>query len=487
MTAESKAIRAALSYMAETEDLRRISEHLFLDQQTIMPPGATDDRARQIGLLERTIHDRLASEEFGVLLDAVEAEHSGTVWLQAARRDHQRERHRPAAAQQAFASVGIQANAAWKRARQENDWDAFAPWLARMVEINLEVADALGYEKHAHDALLAVYDPGPTTAEIDSLFDRLRPLLVEQNRARPHVPTPESPVVPRTTLLQIARDIALLVGFDFDRGGLAISPHGYTNPGGPNDVRVTFRDDRPVAATVGTVLHELGHALYEQGIDPGLWGTAAGRGVMPYVHESQSKFWENIVGRRADVMPLLAELIARHLGSDVPGCAPDELYHLQVHGPTSMIRTESDEVSFNLHILLRWEVERGLLSGSLRVSEVPELWAERSVEYFGRPPEDHAEGPLQDPHWCRRYFGLFTSYTVGNIASAQLAEQMGADGVDLGSAVTDRDFTAVLGWLRREVHGPGRSLSLTELLTQATGRPLDAEPYARHLIGRYGD
>ncbi|HEY0217301.1 MAG TPA: hypothetical protein VGC57_13010 [Cellulomonas sp.] len=479
------AVEAALTYMATTEDLRRVSEHLFLDQQTLLPPAATDDRARQIGLLERMIRDRLAADEFGALLDAVQAERPDVPWLAAARRDLDRERLRPAAAQQAFASVGIQANTAWKRAREEDDWGAFAPWLARMVEINLEVAAAVGYAEHPHDALLSLYDPGPTTRELDTLFDRLRPDLVGLSRDRPLVEVPESPVVPTGTLLAISRDVALLLGFDLDRGALAISPHGYTNPGGPNDIRVTFRDDRPVAATLGTVLHELGHALYEQGIDPELWGTAAGRGVMPYLHESQSKFWENIVGRRRDLMPALADILTAHLGPDVPGCSAEELYHLQVHSPASMIRTESDEVSFNLHILLRWEVERGLLSGGLSVDEVPELWAERSREFFGRPPRDFAEGPLQDPHWCRRYMGLFTSYVVGNLASAQMAEQLGTDGVDLATAVEGRDLAPVLGWLRREVHGPGRSLPMTDLLVRATGRPLDAEPYRRHLTGRY--
>lgn len=481
------AVTAARDYLAQTEDLRRVSEHLFLDQQTIMPPAATEDRARQIGLLERMIRDRLAADEFAALLDAAEAEAPDMVWLAAARRDLDRERRRPAAAQEAFASVGIRANSAWRTAREQNRWQDFAPWLARMVEINLEVAQALGHDEHPHDALLSVYDPGPGTAELDSLFARLRPELVRLSAGRRQVEVTESPVVPPDTLLAIAADVCRLVGFDLERGALAFSPHGYTNPGGPNDVRVTFRADRPVVATLGTVLHELGHALYEQGVDPELWGTSAGRGVMPYLHESQSKFWENIVGRRGDLMPVLADLIAAHLGPGVPGCSAEEIGNLFLHGPMSMIRTESDEISFNLHILLRWEVERGLLSGTLAVDDIPDLWFARSVEYFGREPRDMAEGPLQDPHWCRRYMGLFTSYVVGNLASAQFAEAQAADGVDIGAAIAVRDLGPVLGWLRREVHAPGRSLPMTELLTRTTGRPLDADPYLRHLRGRYAD
>lgn len=484
-TTPSPAFTAALEYMTTTEDLRRVSEHLFLDQQTLLPEAATDDRARQIGLLERMIRDRIAAPEFGELIEGVAAEGEPVAWLDAARRDHTREVLRPASAQQAFASVGIQANSAWKKARTENDWKTFAPWLARMVDINLEVAEAAGYAEHPHDALLGLYDPGPTSGELNTLFDSLRGDLIAIGRERQLVEVAESPVVDPVTLMAIARDISTMVGFDFTRGALAYSPHGYTNPGGPNDIRVTFREDRPVAATVGTVLHELGHGLYEQGISPALWGTNAGRGVMPYIHESQSKFWENIVGRRRDLMPALSEIIAAHLGGTAPGTSPDELYAFQAQAPASMIRTESDEVSFNLHIFLRWEIENRLLSGTLSVDDVPEFWFERSREYFGRVPGDLAEGPLQDPHWCRRYFGLFTSYVVGNLASAQLAEQIEKDGISLASSVSGRDFTAPLGWLRTNVHGPGRSLTMTELLTNATGRPLDSEPYRRHLISRY--
>ncbi len=486
MNDESRGHGDVLAYMETTEDLRRISEHLFLDQQTLLPDASSDDRARQIGLMERMIRDRTAAPEFGALLDGSRADAESLPWFAAAERDFTRERQRPGDAQQAFASIGIQAGSAWRKAREVGDWSAFAPWLAKMVDINLRVAEAMGYEDHPHDALLSLYDPGPSSAELNLLFDSLRDDLVRLNRERELVPITESPVIDTATMLAIARDVSEFVGFDFTRGALAISPHGYTNPGGPNDVRITFRDDQSVVAIVGTVLHELGHAVYEQGIAPHLWGTNAGRGIMPYIHESQSKFWENIVGRRQDVMPALADIIAAHLGEGVPGASAEEIHDLYTRAPSSMIRTESDEVSFNLHILLRWEIENKLLSGTLTVDEVPELWNTRSEEYFGRAPASVSEGALQDPHWCRRYMGLFTAYIVGNIASAQLAESMETSGVSIGTAAADRDFSEVLGWTRTNVHSFGRSLTMTEILERATGRPLDAEPYRRHLTGRYG-
>lgn len=475
------------TYMATTEDLRRVSEHLFLDQQTLLPPAATEDRARQIGLLERMIRDRLASDELGGLITRVETETDGQqpIWLAATRRDHERELRRPADLQQAFASVGIEANAAWKVARQQQDWSLFAPWLERMVDINLRAAQAAGYTDHPHDALLGLYEPGPTAAELDRLFDDLTDDLVALNRDRETRDIVSSPIVDGQTTMKIAADIARLVGFDFDRGGLAFSPHGYTNPGGPNDIRVTFRADQPIVPTVSTILHELGHALYEQGVPRPLWGTSAGRGIMPYLHESQSKFWENIVGRRADLMPALADIVSTHLGGGIPGCDPEAFLAGLTKAPSSMIRTESDEVSFNLHIVLRWEVERRLLSGTLAVGDVPEFWNARCEELFGRAPANLAEGALQDPHWCRRYMGLFTSYVVGNLASAQLAEAMAASRVSVADACERRSFTEVLQWLRTHVHAHGRALPMGDVLVAATGRPLDAEPYRRHLNDRY--
>jgi carboxypeptidase Taq len=473
-----------LEFMATTEDLRRISEHLFLDQQTALPPAAIDDRARQIGWLEGQIHDRIASDEYRILIERLTAEDPDVAWLDAARRDNLRETLRPAAAQRAFASVGLQAVAAWNQAREISDWSAFSPWLQRMVDINLEVAEAMGYDDHPHDALLSLYEPGPTSVEINAIFSTLREDLVRLSRDREVAPQPASPVVATEQLLAIARDIGDLFGFDFRRGTLAISPHGYTNPAGPNDTRVTFRAGQPIAGTVGTIMHEYGHGLYEQGIAPELWGTAAGRGIMPYLHESQSKFWENIVGRRRDLMPVLSDIVQRHTG-DVPGTSAEDLYAVQAGGPASMIRTESDEVSFNLHIFLRWEIETALLDGSLRVEDVPALWNERSLEYFGRAPQDDREGALQDPHWCRRYMGLFTSYVVGNIGSAQMAEAQERDGVSIPDAVAARDFRAPLDWLRTNIHAPGRTKTMHEVLTDATGSRLDAEPYRRHLVGRY--
>lgn len=470
-------------YVGELEDLRRVAEHLVVDQQTAMPVAATAHRSRQIGLLEAEMQRRLKSDRLAELLEAVPTEE--VPWLATIRADHERARQLPEATVESFASTSSEAFAVWQRARAAGDWGLFAPWLERMVAINLEVAEALGYDEHPLDALLSMYEPGPSASEVDDLFNSLKDVVLNVQRER-FVGDPETSArLDRDTLLNIAGEISKMVGFDFDRGALAFSPHGYTNPGGPNDIRVTFREDVSAFEAISTLVHELGHALYEQGISPELWGTSSGRGIMPYVHESQAKFWENVVGRRPDFCRLIGDVLARHLGEGTAVSWGDAYWRSQTQTPSSTVRIATDEVSFNSHIFLRWEIEREVLSERIRVDEIPDLWNTRSEEYFGRVPESATVGVLQDPHWCRRYMGLFTSYVIGNAASAQIFEAMEVDGVALGTAIANRDFQGPLAWLRGKIHGPGRSMSMKDLLTSATGQPLTADAYQRHLVERY--
>lgn len=264
-----------------------------------------------------------------------------------------------------------------------------------------------------------------------------------------------------------------------------MGPHPFTSPAGPADVRIALRPHVPFSDAIQAAVHEYGHGLYEQGIPTRLWGTPAGRGVMPYLHESQAKFWENIIGRRRDFCQLMTTTVSEVLGGLPPGVAENDLFDDLAACQNSTIRTATDEVSFNLHIILRWEIEVALLEGAVTAVDVPALWSEKCLSYLGQEPRHDADGALQDPHWAGRYFGLFPCYLIGNILSAQMAEEYDPDGTRLTSAIAARDLGDPLGWLRQHVHQHGRLLTTQELIQSVAGHEMSAEPYRRHLLRRY--
>jgi carboxypeptidase Taq len=484
-------------YLAETEVYREIFDHLRFDQQTIMPDGATQDRSRQIGLMEHQIRTRTADPALGDLVAAVEdsnpdPESDFPAWAIArtARRDHQAARASSIEALSEFQVLGSQAFPAWRDARADGDWKAFIPWMRKLVDINLRMADSVGYPDHPMDALLSLYEPALSWKDTNDLLWSLRHPVIELNDRRQRVLVTDlhadQPVLDRAALFAFVRDLTERIGYDWSRGGLAIAPHPFTSPSGSNDVRFTLRDDVPFDDILKSAVHEIGHALYEQGISPELWHTSAGRGIMPYVHESQSKYWENIVGRTAEFIEFAFTVLRPYLAEVPSGFGPETLYACAVGTPTSLIRTQTDELTFNLHILLRWEIECSLLSGELDVADVPELWNARSLEYFGERVTSDRDGCLQDPHWCHRYMGLFTGYVIGNLVSAQLASSMRAAGIAIEQEARSGDFAPMLAWLRSQVHQYGRTFTLAELVARATGLPLSSESYISHLTGRYG-
>ncbi|NTI78569.1 carboxypeptidase M32 [Rhizobium rhizogenes] len=491
------AIADLRTYLAETEDYRRIFDHLRFDQQSYMPDKATADRARQLGLMERQLRMRTGAPELGRLIAAVEATNPDEktdfpTWAIAhvARRDHETELRRPVDQLAAFQRTASEGFLAWRDARKTSNWAAFAPWLRKIIDINLRLADAIGYAEHPMDALLSMYEPALSWRETQVLLDSVRDIVVPLNARRLEIvnslkPDP-MPVLPRDKVFAFVHDLAKNLGYDWDRGGLSISPHPFTSPSGANDVRFTLRDDVPFSDILKTAVHELGHALYEQGVFPDLWGTSAARGVMPYVHESQAKYWENIVGREPEFAVWAYDMLRLYLDDAPAGFGPEALHRAALYGPTSLIRTGSDELSFNLHIILRWEIECALLTGEIDVMDVPALWNERSLQYFGQKVPDDSVGCLQDPHWCHRYMGLFTSYTIGNVMSAQFWKTMETEGLSVNAALDARDVSPLLGWLRRNVHSVGRTYTLTELVTRVTGSPLSVDAFRAHLDRRYG-
>ncbi|MGB4138043.1 MAG: hypothetical protein WA971_15875 [Microbacterium sp.] len=473
---------ALRQHLRHTEDLKNINERLWLDQQSYMPPAALAERIRHTGIIQDLVQQRLTSPELGRLLDEDTEQAS---WLAVARRERENALRMGDATWTRFLQTAGRAFDAWVIARDGDDWSAFEPWLAEMVAINRDFAERMGYAEHPMDALLSVYVPGPSHAEITEVFEGLKGFLIDARRRR----VADEPVYDVEgephELVSIMREIGELIGFDFARGGVGFTPHGYTSIAGPRDARVTIRQDVPLFQAVSTAVHEYGHALYGQGVAEELWETPAQHGSMPYIQESQSKFWENIVGRRADFGIRIGEILARHY----PQRSAEDwgrAYHRSLtRGVSSPVRVAADEISFNLHIILRYEIECGLLDGTIPPDRVPEVWDAKSEEYLGIVPASLGIGALQDPHWARRFFGLFTAYVVGNVSSAQLARAMAEQGVSIEEAVRRADFGEVRGWLRENVHGPGGTVTLQEMLVNATGSRMSPDAYRDHLRERY--
>lgn len=472
---------ALRSYLQEIEDLKAIRERIWLDQQQGMPPGAIADRTRQIGIIAGMVQDRLTAPELGRLLDAAPDES----WVGVARRDRERALRMQGGLWRRFQETSSDAFDAWVRARDGSDWSIVQPGLEKLVGIYREYAETVGYDEHPMDALLSVYEPGPTHAEITSVFDSLRDFLIHA-RARRVVDAPTSAIpVERHVLVEIMRAIGRLIGFDFQRGDVGYTPHGYTSIAGPRDARVTVATNSNLFQGVLIAIHEYGHALYGLGVSEELWGTPAQHGSMPYIQESQSKFWENIVGRREDFSVRIGEILTDHVGEWEPERWGAAFHGWVTRSPANPIRIHADEISFNLHIMLRYELETQLIEGKLAVADVPDAWNALSEHYLGFVPENERLGCLQDPHWVTRFFGLFTAYIVGNVSSAQLAATMESQGTSITDAVARADFNEVLGWLRRNVHAPGRTVTVQEMLRNVTGKPLDATHYLEHLRSRY--
>jgi carboxypeptidase Taq len=474
-------------YWAASEDLRRVWEHLRFDQQTYMPRGGASARARQIARIEDSLRERTSAALLEELhRSASDAEGVDKDVLTVSIRDLEAEKRRPRKALHAWAQESSTAFSMWRDARERNDWSSFAPYLARLVDLNRQIADGVGYVAHPMDALLSMYETGPTKAEVDALFDRLRPELLQLSGHRKvRATTPAHVPIADSDLMRLGHALGDLLGFDWSRGAITTAPHPFTSAAGPTDVRITVRQDVPFSDMIKATVHELGHALYEQGVGKRLWGTPAGRGIMPYVHESQSKFFENIVGRRDDFCMTVIKIASDSLGALPSGIDERTLSDEMLHGPISLVRTSADEICFNLHILLRWEIEVALLDGQLQAPDVPTAWNELSARYFGHAPETDRDGCLQDPHWCSRYFGLFTSYVIGNLISAQLADAAERDGIDISGAATTGHFDSVLEWLRRSVHEHGRLHPMAVLVQRATGSSLSADAYLAHLGARY--
>jgi carboxypeptidase Taq len=400
--------------------------------------------------------------------------------VRLARRDYDRSRRVPTELATELARAGAEGQDAWQTARAADDFAAFVPALRRNVELARELGRHLDPDGAPYDALLGLYDYGLTSERVGATFARLAdelPAIVDAALQRPVV---EPLAVPLAAQQAAVEQVLARVGVSPDGWRVDVSAHPFTSWAGPRDTRLTTRYEDGQLESVLAALHEFGHGLYERQIDPALARTNLGAGTSMAVHESQSKLWENHVGRH----PAFAPVIAAELTAGGFVIEPRPLHAALVQVRRSLIRTSADEVTYPLHIVLRYELESALIDGRLDVAELPAAWNDGMRRLIGIEPPDDAHGVLQDVHWSAGAFGYFPSYALGCLIAAQLWEQLEADLGRQDAALGRGDVEAIRAWLAEHVHRHGRRLDSEPLLEQATGRGLDPEPFLRHVRSR---
>jgi carboxypeptidase Taq len=478
-----------LELWAEYADVSSAAGLLGWDQEVFLPPRGQAGRGKVLATLAGIAHRALTSTELADAVAAAEeaAEPDSVDAAQAreARREMERARRVPEALEKAFAESRSAALVCWQQARKDKDFAAFLPTLERQVGLVRERADALrGEDGTRYDALLEEFEPGARVADLEPLFAHLRAELAPmvQSAADSGREVDESVAhgaFPADAQRGFVREVAAAIGFDFQAGRLDPAAHPFCSGFGAGDVRLTWRwyedDFRP--ALFG-VMHEAGHGLYEQGMPAAWHRTPLGRDAGLGIHESQSRLWENRVGRSRAFW----DWVMPRFRAAYPGHAPDAdaLWKALHTCRPSPIRVEADEATYDLHILLRFAIERPLVEGGLEPADLPAAWAEQSAALLGFVPEDDAQGVLQDIHWAMGLFGYFPTYTLGNMYAAQLYEAADRElGIDALAAAGD--FGPLLDWLRVHVHRHGRSRPAAELVEAASGAPPSPEPLLEHL------
>ena len=473
---------------------------LSWDRETYMPPGGSEHRANQMSLLAGVAHEWATSPRIGELLEQLRdtslpngEQPDGMVNIREIRRAYRRATCLPQRLVEDLARVTALAQQSWAQARADKRFKDFAPWLEKIVSLKREEAAAVGFadEGEPYDALLDEYEPGATSTQVAIAFDQLRQELVPLlNAIRGSTRKPPTEILHREYPVDAQRAFATSaasqIGFDFERGRLDVTTHPFCSGFGPGDCRLTTRYDEHFfsAAFFGT-LHEAGHGMYEQGLPAEAFGTGLGSAVSLGIHESQSRLWENLVGRSLPFWKYFYPKAGQTFRVALNETSLDDFYFAANAVAPSFIRVEADEVTYNLHIMLRFQIERDLISGRLAPRDVPEAWNDRFQNDFGLMPPDDAQGCLQDVHWSAGLFGYFPTYALGNMYAAQLFEAAGKVLGDLNEQFSQGEFRPLLRWLRTNIHEHGQRYSAGELIQRISGKPLSDEPLMKHLQQRF--
>ncbi|MDA7846252.1 carboxypeptidase M32 [Euryarchaeota archaeon] len=487
-------------FIAAVKDIHRLQAlqgHLGWDRETIMPEKGATARADMLSWLAKEAHARLINPRLGAMLDALEAEAGLDVDQQAnvreMRRSYEKAIKLPEQFVADYARSKSEAMMAWQDARAASDFSAFEPHLERLISMTKEKIAYLQVDGTPYDALLDEFEVGMKVEDYDPLFaglrQRLVPLLDKIMAAKattPDPPWPEGLVFAVADQTAFCTEVSEAMGFDFKAGRMDASTHPFSAGLWPGDTRFTTRYDRsePFSCLYG-VMHETGHALYEQGLASEHAYTPRGAAVSLGVHESQSRFWENQIGRTPAFWKVALPWYTKHF-PDAPSWDAETLNRMANKVSTGFVRVEADEVTYNLHVMLRYEIEKQLFNGDLAVKDLPNAWNTMFQEWFGVEVPNDRLGCLQDIHWSMGAFGYFPTYTLGNLYAAQLLESMAEEFGDIDRLVETGDWSPLLNWLRPRIHAQGSKWSPSELIEQATGSAPSPEPFLRYVEAKYG-
>jgi len=481
--------------------LQRTAALLHWDMETYLPPLGIEERSEQLALLESLYHERFTSSETGHLLEEL-----GSVtdnpqgdeklpelerdFLKVTRRDYDKKKKLPVDFVAAAARAEGLSNAAWAEARRNNDFNAFLPHLETMIDFAKKRSLYWGFEGRVYNGLLDIYEPNMGVSEIASVFTPLRKRLSALLKKIAQKPEPDcsflNDEIDAESQARFNLELTKYLGFNSNRGRLDISAHPFTTTLGSHDVRITTRYlPGNFLSSIFSTIHECGHAFYELNIAKELRRTCLADGTSMGVHESQSRLWENVIGRSLPFWEGLFPVLKKCIPGRFDAVNADDFYRAVNLAKPSLIRVEADEVSYSLHIILRFELEQGLFSGSIKASDLPLLWRSKMKEYLGIEPETDADGVLQDVHWSHGSFGYFPSYALGNLYGLQFFEKLKSDIPDFEGLIAKGNFSPVHEWLSDNIHKWGRRLEPAELLKKVTGEELSVEPFLRYIEEKY--
>ena len=495
----SEKLEKLKTLLGEVNDIGRATAVLGWDQQVNMPPEGGAARGQQLATLGKIAQEKFISDEVGRLIEDLKKEFAGAdpasdeaAMLRVVSRDYDKAIRVPPefVAEQAVASS--KAFEAWVEAKGKSDFSIFLPHLEKNLELVKKYISFFPPADHPYDTLLDDYEPGMKTADVKQIFDGLRPKQVKLLKAIASVKQVRDDFLHKKysekKIIDFGVDVITRYGYDWSRGRQDKAPHPFQTTFSLGDVRITtrFEPDNPTASLFST-LHESGHAMYEQGVNPAYERTALMGGTSLAVHESQSRMWENLVGRSLPFWEHFFPIFKKAFPSQLDGVGLKAFYKAINKVEPTFIRVNADEATYNMHIMLRLELEIAMVEGRVDLKDLPELWNTKMREYLGITPPNDAKGVLQDVHWSYGAIGYFSTYALGNLVSAQLWEKINKDIKNLDDQIRKGDFSELLGWLREKIHRHGQKFEPQDLVKKVTGSRITPEPYVRYLTKKYSE